>query len=47
MPAATGNDAQVGVLDFTSAIEVMKKEYPRDGLDARTLLDSEKRGGLT
>lgn len=47
MPAANSNDTLVNVLDFKSAIDVMKKEYSRDGLDARSLLDSEKRGGLT
>lgn len=34
------------ILDHTSAIEVLK-EYKRDGLDVQTLLDSDKRGGLT
>lgn len=47
MPAMNGYDAAVNVLDFKSAIEVMEKEYPRDGLDARSLLKSEKHGGLT
>ncbi|KAI9790760.1 MAG: hypothetical protein M1835_000788 [Candelina submexicana] len=36
------------LLDCSSALEVLKEEYAtRDGLDARTLLDSTKRGGLT
>lgn len=36
------------VMDFTKALEVLEMEYPsRDGLDARTLLDSQKNGGLT
>ncbi len=36
------------LLDCSSAHNVLKDEYPaRDGLDARTLLDSTKRGGLT
>ncbi|TGZ83743.1 IMP dehydrogenase [Ascodesmis nigricans] len=35
------------ILDPSSAIEVLNKDYKRDGLDARTLLDSEKHGGLT
>lgn len=47
MPAVNGNDTPVNVLDFKSAIDVMKKEYSRDGLDVRSLLDSEKHGGLT
>lgn len=47
MPAVNGNDTTVNVLDFKSAIEVMEKEYPRDGLDVRSLLNSEKHGGLT
>lgn len=47
MPAVNGNDTPVDVLDFKSAIDVMKKEYPRDGLDVRSLLNSEKHGGLT
>jgi len=44
MPAT---HATANTLDHTSALEVLKKEYPRDGLDVRTLLDSETRGGLT
>lgn len=47
MPAVNSNDTPVNFLDFKSAIDVMKKEYPRDGLDARSLLDSGKHGGLT
>jgi len=36
------------VLDFSSALEVLEKEYPtRDGIDAKTLLDSKINGGLT
>ena len=35
-------------LDFTAALDILKEEYPqRDGLDAKTLLDSSKNGGLT
>lgn len=47
MPVVNGNDTTVNVLDFKSALEVMEREYPRDGLDARSLLSSEKHGGLT
>ncbi|KAI5780020.1 IMP dehydrogenase/GMP reductase [Geopyxis carbonaria] len=39
--------ASVETLDYQSAVEVLKKDYPRDGLDVRSLLDSDKRGGLT
>jgi IMP dehydrogenase len=36
------------VLDFSSALEILEKEYPtRDGIDAKTLLDSKINGGLT
>ena len=36
------------VLDFSTALDVLKKEYPeRDGIDIRTLVDSKTRGGLT
>ncbi|OJD24230.1 inosine-5'-monophosphate dehydrogenase [Blastomyces percursus] len=34
-------------LDFTTALEVLKNDYPGDGLDINQLLDSEKRGALT
>lgn len=35
-------------MDFSKALEVLEKEYPtRDGLDAKTLLDSKINGGLT
>ena len=35
-------------MDFSSAIDVSKDEYfGRDGLDAKSLLDSRKNGGLT
>ena len=35
-------------MDFSRALEVLEKEYPvRDGLDAKTLLDSKINGGLT
>ncbi|EON67344.1 inosine-5'-monophosphate dehydrogenase [Coniosporium apollinis CBS 100218] len=36
------------VLDFSSALDVLKKEYPeRDGIDVKTLIDSKTHGGLT
>ncbi|KAJ9666285.1 inosine-5'-monophosphate dehydrogenase [Coniosporium apollinis] len=36
------------VLDFSTALDVLKKEYPeRDGIDVKTLIDSETHGGLT
>lgn len=36
------------VLDHTSAVEILKKEYIHcDGIDAATLLDSRTHGGLT
>lgn len=42
--ANTASDA----LDFTKALEVLKNEYTeRDGIDAKTLVDSKKNGGLT
>jgi len=35
-------------MDFSKALEILAKEYPgRDGLDAKTLLDSKINGGLT
>lgn len=36
------------VLDFSTALDVLKKEYPeRDGIDVKTLIDSKTHGGLT
>ena len=35
-------------LDYKNALQVLKDEYPaRDGLDAKSLLDSNKNGALT
>ncbi|KAI9846818.1 MAG: hypothetical protein M1838_001141 [Thelocarpon superellum] len=35
-------------LDFAQALEVLEHDYPqRDGMDAKTLLNSERHGGLT
>lgn len=40
--------AKVKTLDFNSALDVLKNEYPeRDGIDVKTLLDSKNNGGLT
>ena len=40
--------AQKEVLDFSTAREILETEYPeKDGLDAKTLLNSHKNGGLT
>ncbi|KAH0543592.1 hypothetical protein FGG08_002153 [Glutinoglossum americanum] len=56
MPATNGDLAGVGpallptieALDYTHALDVLKTEYnSRDGLDATSLLDSSKNGGLT
>jgi IMP dehydrogenase len=46
MPITAANGA-AGVLDFKSALNVLESDYRRDGLDAKSLLDSDKRGGLT
>lgn len=35
------------VLDYKTAVEVLKKECKPDGLDVNQLLDAEKNGGLT
>ena len=36
------------VMDYKKALEVLEKEHTtRDGLDAKSLLDSQKNGGLT
>jgi len=36
------------VLDFSTALDVLKNEYPeRDGIDVKTLIDSKTNGGLT
>ncbi|KAI9672346.1 MAG: hypothetical protein M1817_003368 [Caeruleum heppii] len=36
------------VLDHTTALDILEKDYPaKDGLDAKTLLDSKINGGLT
>lgn len=53
MPLTNGDVAEMsgpakGILDHNSALDVLKKEYPRgDGLDAHALLDSAKNGALT
>ncbi|KAI9802460.1 MAG: hypothetical protein M1825_002845 [Sarcosagium campestre] len=56
MPVANGNAgaspqsllSKKGKLDHTEALKILKDDYPtRDGLDAATLLDSAKNGGLT
>ena len=40
--------SQEKILDFSTALDVLKSEYSdRDGLNAKTLLDSHKNGGLT
>ncbi len=48
---ATNNPSQLlpgqEVLDHSRAMDVLKAEYSRDGLDAKTLLDSTVNGGLT
>jgi len=35
------------VSDFTSAVDYLKAEYERDGLHVQSLMDSDKRGGMT
>ena len=36
------------IIEFTRAIDVLKKELTnQDGIDAKTLLDSSRNGGLT
>jgi IMP dehydrogenase len=36
------------VEDFSTALEVLKKDYPeRDGIEVKTLIDSRLNGGLT
>ncbi|KAF8249032.1 IMP dehydrogenase [Wilcoxina mikolae CBS 423.85] len=48
MPISAANgESSVGVLDYRSAVDVLQKDYKRDGLDVKSLLDSDKRGGLT
>lgn len=48
---APGNPVQLRpgkALEYNKALEVLENEYPeRDGLDAKTLLDSAKNGALT
>jgi IMP dehydrogenase len=45
---AMASNGSESALDFSAALEVLKKEYPeRDGLDAKTMLDSRTNGGLT
>lgn len=46
MPITAAIKTPAGVLDYASAVEVLA-EYKRDGLDVKSLLDSDKRGGLT
>lgn len=55
MPLENGDVARSDALlsdsklvDFSTALEVLSEEYPTgDGIDAKTLLDSAKNGGLT
>jgi IMP dehydrogenase len=51
MPISNGDamtNTAANALDFSTALEVLKNEYPeRDGIDAKTLIDSKKNGGLT
>lgn len=51
MPISNGDamtNTASNALDFSTALEVLKNEYPeRDGIDAKTLIDSKKNGGLT
>ena len=35
------------ILDHTRALEYLEKEYPQDGLDVHTLLNSKNNGALT
>lgn len=35
------------IIDHTKALEYLEKEYPQDGLDVHTLLDSKNNGALT
>lgn len=45
---AMASDKSENALDYSTALDVLKKEYSeRDGLDAKTLLDSRTNGGLT
>lgn len=46
LPGAADLLAGGKVEDFSSALKVLKEE-PRDGIDAHTLIDSAKNGGLT
>jgi hypothetical protein len=51
MPITNGDamtDTSSNALDYSKALEVLKNEYAeRDGIDAKTLIDSKKNGGLT
>jgi IMP dehydrogenase len=56
MPTANGDTASAGpallatneALDYTHALDILKAEYSsQDGLDAKSLLDSNRNGGLT
>jgi IMP dehydrogenase len=51
MPILNGDskaNANARVLDFNTALDVLKNEYPeRDGIDVKTLINSTTNGGLT
>jgi IMP dehydrogenase len=47
VPASVALLRDAGALDHTKALEYLEKEYPRDGLDVHTLLDSKNNGALT
>ena len=34
-------------MDYRAAIDVLQQQFKQDGLDVKSLLDSDKRGGLT
>ena len=51
MPILNGDskaNANARVLDFNTALDVLKNEYPeRDGIDVKTIINSTTNGGLT
>ncbi|KAI9760121.1 MAG: hypothetical protein M4579_001841 [Chaenotheca gracillima] len=47
VPASSALVSREKKLDHTKALEVLREYQTRDGIDAKTLLDSDKRGGLT
>lgn len=47
-PVSSTNSSSVEVVvDYREAVDLLRQQFKPDGLDVKSLLDSDKRGGLT